>query len=265
MSFESDSLRIFIVKNCDSIECQHLNSHNKLRILHKNTPCLKLNESLTNNANNWANHLAQNVKNMEHELDTNEGENLFWSWTSKTDFTDLELDKWVEKKSEDAVRSWYNEIEDYDWSNENKNEDQFERVGHFTQVVWSETEQLGFGYATANEDGGTSIYIVTRYTKPGNILIDGWSSSVHELCDGECEDDRICEIMKECSKYFVYSKGLSNFILLKLNFKLTVLITTVKQQLYLLRLLLPGLQLKIIPQPVIQKWKLRRQRIVQQM
>lgn len=37
-------------------------------------------------------------------------------------------------------------------------------------------------------DGGTSIYIVTRYSDPGNILKDGWGVSVNDLCDEECEE-----------------------------------------------------------------------------
>lgn len=66
-----------------------------------------MNETLNDNARKWAVNLAENVGRVEHELNTGEGENLYWSWTSKTDFTVVGLEDWVIYKSKEAVKSWY--------------------------------------------------------------------------------------------------------------------------------------------------------------
>ena len=39
-------------------------------------------------------------------------------------------------------------------------------IGHFTQVVWKKSSELGIGKATK----GNCIYVVARYKKPGNFL-----------------------------------------------------------------------------------------------
>ena len=62
--------------------------------------------------------------------------------------------------------------------------------------MWDESVEVGVGYATVEENGGTSIYVVGRYSPGGNLLNSGWSSHVNargsnsatcdtvELCDG---------------------------------------------------------------------------------
>lgn len=41
--------------------------------------------------------------------------------------------------------------------------------GHFTQVVWKETTQLGVGVATV----GTRSYVVAQYRPAGNMTMPG--------------------------------------------------------------------------------------------
>ena len=41
-------------------------------------------------------------------------------------------------------------------------------TGHFTQVVWKASVQLGLGKATGKKDGMYCTYIVGRYRPPGN-------------------------------------------------------------------------------------------------
>jgi hypothetical protein len=65
------------------------------------------------------------------------GENIFMTWTSGL------IDP---PKGNVAVDSWYSEKKDYLFGLPNP--PNFFQVGHFTQVVWVDTKQLGCGVAT---------------------------------------------------------------------------------------------------------------------
>jgi len=45
-------------------------------------------------------------------------------------------------------------------------------TGHFTQVVWKESEKLGIGKADIFRDGLNCTYVVARYRPAGNMLGD---------------------------------------------------------------------------------------------
>lgn len=57
---------------------------------------------------------------------------------------------------------WYNEIEKYDFNRPGFSGE----TGHFTQVVWKDSKQLGVGYATANN--GFAV-CVANYFPAGNF------------------------------------------------------------------------------------------------
>ena len=42
------------------------------------------------------------------------------------------------------------------------------KTGHFTQVVWKDSLDLGMGMAVTSESGMSCIYAVGRYRKAGN-------------------------------------------------------------------------------------------------
>jgi len=58
------------------------------------------------------------------------GENLYW--TSLTN-----------PNPADVVRAWYNEISEYNWNYPSFSK----QSGHFTQLVWKSTSELGVGVA----------------------------------------------------------------------------------------------------------------------
>ena len=60
---------------------------------------------------------------------------------------------------------WYNEINDpgYDFSNPGWSSG----IGHFTQVVWVKSTELGMGHAST-PDG--SVFTVARYAPAGNFM-----------------------------------------------------------------------------------------------
>ena len=65
---------------------------------------------------------------------------------------------------ETGVIAWYDEIKDYDFSNPGFGEN----TGHFTQVVWKDTTQVGCGFKQCNNEWG--IYLVCNYLAQGNII-----------------------------------------------------------------------------------------------
>jgi hypothetical protein len=72
-----------------------------------------------------------------------------------------------------ATNAWYNEIENYDFSNPGFSQN----TGHFTQVIWKGSTKLGVGFAfTENGDNG---FVVAQYSPPGNV-IDAFAENVLE-------------------------------------------------------------------------------------
>ena len=63
---------------------------------------------------------------------------------------------------------WYNEIDDpgYDYNSPGFSMG----TGHFTQVVWVKSTELGMGHATSQSG---SVYTVARYSPPGNYTNPG--------------------------------------------------------------------------------------------
>ena len=61
------------------------------------------------------------------------------------------------------TESWYQEIQKYDFSNRRNYQP---GTGHFTQIVWKNSEEVGFGRAQ-----GTSMnFAVAMYYPAGNYL-----------------------------------------------------------------------------------------------
>ncbi|XP_053688538.1 Golgi-associated plant pathogenesis-related protein 1-like [Sabethes cyaneus] len=131
-----------------SFEDAVLEEHNRLRARHSAAP-LRLNASMSQYAQEWANNLASR-NTMQHRSNNRYGENLYASF-GKSEIT-----------GEEAVRSWYDEIKYYRFGQSNPGN--FSQVGHFTQLVWKGSQQLGVGKAR----NGNNIYVVCNYDPPGN-------------------------------------------------------------------------------------------------
>jgi len=144
-----------------------LASHNAYRSKHC-VPPLTWSAQLAAAAQTWASGCKpddKNPKNFAHSKVA--GENLAWG-------TSL--------SAKGAVDLWYSEISKYNfaapvWSNE---------VGHFTQVVWRNTTQIGC--AAASCAGQT--YWVCRYAPPGNFNVNTpgqLAQNVPEPCERRIE------------------------------------------------------------------------------
>uniref|UniRef100_A0AAY5ETI7 SCP domain-containing protein n=1 Tax=Electrophorus electricus TaxID=8005 RepID=A0AAY5ETI7_ELEEL len=101
--------------------------HNEYRKKH-GAPALTLNQELCVSAQAWADHLLS-TKALQHS-NTDNGENLFYAWSS------------TPKKC----------------------------TGHFTQVVWKSSQEVGVGLATDEN----TVFVVGQYKPPGNVSNPGY-------------------------------------------------------------------------------------------
>jgi uncharacterized protein YkwD len=130
--------------------------HNYYRSKH-GVPLLTLDTQLNNEAQQWANTLAS-TQQFKHSGVVGQGENLYLSATTANTLPDITT------QANNAVDSWYNEIGQYNYSNPGFSS----TTGHFTQVMWKSTTNLGCGIASGKYQGYNGRYVVCRYTPPGN-------------------------------------------------------------------------------------------------
>lgn len=129
---------------------EFLRIHNEARQA-VGVPSLRWSPSLAEYAQEWADHLASlGGRTLRHRSQDQYGENLF-AGTAKYNFSD-------------AARFWLAEIENYRgnpisfWN--------VSDVGHYTQMVWRETTEVGAASAQA-ENGW--VVIVANYSPMGNF------------------------------------------------------------------------------------------------
>ena len=118
--------------------------HNQLRSQHC-VPALAWSEQLAQIAQNWADRCV-----FEHSSG-NLGENLAMGTSGA--YPPVE-----------HVQSWYDEVASYDFARAESRDGK--PVGHFTQIVWQSTTQLGCGVATC---GGEDL-LVCNYAPAGNFI-----------------------------------------------------------------------------------------------
>lgn len=143
-----------------------LSQHNSYRNTH-HSPNMSLNSSLNSTAQNWAQYLAANAifEHSSRSQRNNAGENLYVYYTTGSAPA-------ADTLAEEAVTSWYNEVSDYNYSNPGF----ASATGHFTQVVWKNSTELGCGAAegTATLQGRNfnAFYVVCHYNPAGNVTGD---------------------------------------------------------------------------------------------
>ena len=120
-------------------------------------PALQWSADLSVFAQKWADHLADGGCNLQHRPMNGEwaqqyGENLFWGSGRYFDATE-------------AAKSWYGEKKDFRYGA--LTESNWSRVGHYTQMVWNTTTQVGMGAAQCRN--GAWI-IVANYSPRGNYI-----------------------------------------------------------------------------------------------
>ena len=145
--------------NLEKLRELELKEHNYLRSLH-GVPPLTINERLNDIAQKYAQVLAKKQK-MEHSKKEDRaldgkyvGENLYTqSSTAKLVYTCGSMSK-----------SWYSEIKDYNFETGQSTG----VTGHFTQLIWKDSKEVGFGIAF----GGKRLFTVANYFPGGNFNMD---------------------------------------------------------------------------------------------
>jgi hypothetical protein len=136
--------------------------HNLYRAKH-HSPNITNNSSLNSTAQAWANYLAAHQL-FEHSTNRhNVGENIYAYYTTGSPLNATNLAK-------NAVDSWYNEVSQYNYNHPGFSHE----TGHFTQVVWKNSHQLGCGTAQGIKqmDGHNyiALYVVCQYAPAGNVI-----------------------------------------------------------------------------------------------
>mmetsp|Transcript_3592 Transcript_3592/g.7886 ORF Transcript_3592/g.7886 Transcript_3592/m.7886 type:complete len:192 (-) Transcript_3592:272-847(-) len=133
-----------------------IEAHNRKRDLH-GAPPLTWSDTCAQHALAAAKVCAdQNCLQHQNASEYNEGQNLYMAWSSGGG---------AAYGAKDAVKSWYDEVADYDFGNPGFDGS----TGHFTQLVWKGTTQVGMAKAVAS-DG--SVYIAANYSPAGNMMGD---------------------------------------------------------------------------------------------
>uniref|UniRef100_A0A8C3A9C0 Im:7150988 n=1 Tax=Cyclopterus lumpus TaxID=8103 RepID=A0A8C3A9C0_CYCLU len=124
-----------------SFQKEFLETHNAYRRKH-NTPQMTLSSEMTASAQKWSEHLCS-----------------LYAHSIYICSLSYILGK-------EAVDSWYGEIKDYNWSSPGYSS----ATGHFTQVVWKDSTELGVGLAT----DGRKVFVVGQYRAAGNMNMAGY-------------------------------------------------------------------------------------------
>jgi len=115
-------------------------------------PNVTWSDTVAASAQAWADHLAQvNNCGLEHETQNAYGENL----AAGSNLSPTQ-----------AVNMWAGEANLYTWSAKYTMNDFNAGSGHYTQLVWRKSIQIGCGSATC----GRSVVISCRYSPPGNMI-----------------------------------------------------------------------------------------------
>jgi pathogenesis-related protein 1 len=129
-----------------------LDIHNRERAA-VSVPPLVWSDKLANDAKTWVEHLAR-LGSLVHSGGSGQGENLSYRSSSGGPST---------ISTAQLIQGWISEKNDYHGAPIVKGG---QVTGHYTQMVWRTTTAVGCATASA----GQSVYLVCRYSPPGNML-----------------------------------------------------------------------------------------------
>jgi Cysteine-rich secretory protein family/LysM domain len=131
-----------------------LNAHNSYRS-QVGVPALTWSDALASQAQDWANQLSANGA-FQHSGTPGQGENLWMGTSHRFSFTQM-VESWGNEKQHFVPGTFPNVSNTGNWAD----------VGHYTQMVWRNTTQVG----CAVVDGGDgNARLVCRYVSQGNVI-----------------------------------------------------------------------------------------------
>lgn len=149
----TSSLKVETVNQQTDRVQEILAAHNKYRAEVGVAP-LQWSNTLANSAQQWANHLAATGQ-FQHS-GSGYGENIWMGTSGHYSFTQM-VDGWGGEKKYFIPNSTFPNV-----SNSGKWQD----VGHYTQLIWRNTQEVGCGFAS----GGGNDYLVCQYNPAGNVI-----------------------------------------------------------------------------------------------
>jgi hypothetical protein len=139
----------------DAVAQEILTAHNKYR-REVGVPDLVWSEDLARDAQKWSDRLASMGGNqLVHAEGTDQGENLWLGTSGYFSATDM-VKGWGDEKQYFRPGKFPEVSTTGNWTD----------VGHYTQVVWRDTREVGCAKSTA---GGNDI-LTCRYRNPGNYM-----------------------------------------------------------------------------------------------
>ncbi|PZO36090.1 MAG: hypothetical protein DCF19_22505 [Pseudanabaena frigida] len=142
-----------------------LSKHNYYRSIH-HSPDLLIDKQLNAQAQAWAERIASSgeLEHSNQDQRSGSGENLFVSYTTENAIAPDTL-------ANSTMQNWYEkEVSQYKYDSPGFSQS----TGHFTQVVWKSTIQLGCGTAKGTKTLGdqtyNAFYVVCNYAPAGNVL-----------------------------------------------------------------------------------------------
>ena len=154
-------------------------AHNAVRgEITPDLPPLSWSKQIAEQAQVWADTLARNDCEMRHNPDLQEhGQNLFWGGPAREvtitrsaggEVVDREVRISAQEiTAENVVESWASEKQWYDYETNACHAPEGESCGHYTQIVWAQTTQVGCGMTLCDSKG--QVWVCDYYPA-GNIL-----------------------------------------------------------------------------------------------
>lgn len=175
----------FVALSADSANAQQLLSggdyvkaHNDFREKHCVPPLTK-SATLEAAAAAWAKQLAEKDEFEHADNLAGIGENLFTAGRSGEPYAN---DGEVHTT---AAGEWYAEIKDYKFSIPTPHSDKTGVVGHFTQMIWKSSTEVGCANVSYSKDDMHKVVSVCRYAPGGNdVSNDGalYKDNVPAVC-----------------------------------------------------------------------------------
>ncbi|MFC6267111.1 CAP family protein [Frigoriflavimonas asaccharolytica] len=147
---------INVEEKLSTIQKEALEFHNNTR-KDLGIPPLSWSSEISEYSQEWANYIAKNGCELTHRTPNtqngkNYGENIGWSSDPSYNLID-------------ASKAWHSEIQFF--KNETLNDNNWYKAGHYSQMVWRNTTQMGMGIAKCSNG---SIIVVANYNPPGNYM-----------------------------------------------------------------------------------------------
>ncbi len=166
MRYMSIALAVFVSQSSfaattlnDTQQAEMVTAHNTWRAK-VGVPAVTWSSKLADVAQSWADNLKSQGCKMQHSTGTGYGENLYWA--SPLKYSDGRVAAQTIPPTK-AVDSWGNEIKDYTYDSNTCATGKV--CGHYTQVVWKTSTEIGCGMAVC---GDFSQVWVCNYNPLGN-------------------------------------------------------------------------------------------------